>query len=643
MKITNYDLNEDEYVPRGMLNKQFQQGKYNSWVEIDRGYQIPSYNTRERLEAGVYCFRIYREQVCLKQENLFTDELYEFKDSIAELICKEYKMFASKQKQYADLKLSHRRGIFLYGSQGCHAPGTKIIMYNGSTKLVEDIVVGDLLMGPDGKSREVLKLVSGQDEMFKITPTKGESFIVNSEHILHLHGSGRVSVPSVINVSVKSFLKTSKPFRERFLLKRSEELPFSEKDLKIPPYILGVWLGDGTTGKPEVTNIDEEIIQEWSNYAQSLGLQITKNNIQHSATNGCGGKTNPIINLLRYYNVFINKHIPYDYLTASVNQRLELLAGLLDSDGYYHHNDYNFVNKNESIIDGVIYLARSLGFAAYKSKTKKGVWYKKHYKEGIYYRCCISGNLENIPCRVQRKKPRKRQQIKNVLRTGFKVESIGSGKYYGFTLDNDHLYLTSDFTIHHNCGKSSVVHRIIHHAVQNGGIAVQMDVNPELFTTGLRMIRGVEPDRPIVCFMEDIDALIEKFGEASLLSLLDGESQVDGVFNIATSNYPEKLDRRLVNRPRRFDRVIRVEKPSQDLRRQYIEKKLELTDTVDANKVEVLLEASEGLSFSALTELIISTEIMEIPLEEAKKIIRKVEKNKHSSNEEKQKMGFNDG
>lgn len=311
MHLRDYDIDEDEYVPRGTLNRQYPKGKFNSWVELDRGYQVPSHNTREQLEPGVFCFRIHREQICLKKENLFTDELYEFKDSIAELICNEYKKFAASRDQYLALKLSHRRGIFMYGAQGC--------------------------------------------------------------------------------------------------------------------------------------------------------------------------------------------------------------------------------------------------------------------------------------------------------------------------------------------GKTSVVHRIIHHAVDSGAIALQMDVNPELFTAGLRMIRGVEPERPIVCFMEDIDALIEKFGEASLLSLLDGESQVNGVFNIATSNYPEKLDRRLVNRPRRFDRVIRVEKPSQDLRRQYLQKKLELLGQVDEAKIEALLEASDGLSFSALTELVISTEIMDIPLEEAKVIVRKVEKNKHSSTDEKGKMGFNDG
>jgi len=189
-------------------------------------------------------------------------------------------------------------------------------------------------------------------------------------------------------------------------------------------------------------------------------------------------------------------------------------------------------------------------------------------------------------------------------------------------------------------GKTSTVMRTIARAVEMGYPAFQADTNPEVFVSGLRMFRALEPGRICLVFMEDIDALIDKFGEQSILSLLDGESQVDGTFIVATTNFPEKLNKRIVNRPRRFDRVIKVKKPDAAMRRQYIEIKLGLIGEVNEKKINGLLEASDGLSFSAMTELIISTEIMDIPLDEARTVLRKLEKGKPSSDEESGRMGF---
>jgi len=81
------------------------------------------------------------------------------------------------------------RGLLLYhglGSGKCHAKGTPIMLSDGTIKLVEDIEVGDLLMGDDGKPRTVLSLARGQDEMYDIIPTKGNTYTVNQEHILCL-------------------------------------------------------------------------------------------------------------------------------------------------------------------------------------------------------------------------------------------------------------------------------------------------------------------------------------------------------------------------------------------------------------------------------------------------------------------------
>ena len=108
----------------------------------------------------------------------------------------------------------------------------------------------------------------------------------------------------------------------------------------------------------------------------------------------------------------------------------------------------------------------------------------------------------------------------------------------------------------HGSGKSSLIHQIIDSL--DKGIVFYCG-NPKHFNLGLETFRIVEPKRKIVCVFEDIDAIIKIYGESDLLSLLDGENQVSGVINLATTNYPELLDKRIVGRPRRFDRVYKIE------------------------------------------------------------------------------------
>jgi hypothetical protein len=93
-------------------------------------------------------------------------------------------------------------------------------------------------------------------------------------------------------------------------------------------------------------------------------------------------------------------------------------------------------------------LARSLGLAAY-AKIKVGRIKSLNFERN-YWRINISGDCSVIPLKIKRKKATKRKQLKNVLRSGFKVEPLGQGDYYGFELDRDHLYLLGDFTVTHN-------------------------------------------------------------------------------------------------------------------------------------------------------------------------------------------------
>ena len=169
-------------------------------------------------------------------------------------------------------------------------------------------------------------------------------------------------------------------------------------------------------------------------------------------------------------------------------------------------------------------------------------------------------------------------------------------------------------------GKTCLVQQIIADIVKADGLVFQCSNHPAVFNDGLSQFRKVEPDRPIVCLFEDIDAIVEEHGEDEILTLLDGENQIDRVLNIATTNYPEKLDRRLVARPRRFDRVVEVGMPSAAVRKMYFQKKLNVSDA----EVDKWVLASDGFSFAACAELVISVCCFEKKFEDAVKDLKEM-------------------
>lgn len=171
-------------------------------------------------------------------------------------------------------------------------------------------------------------------------------------------------------------------------------------------------------------------------------------------------------------------------------------------------------------------------------------------------------------------------------------------------------------------GKTCLVQQIIANIIESNGLIFQCTSHPSVFNEGLALFRKVEPDRHVVCLFEDIDAIIDEYGEDEILTLLDGESQIDKVLNIATTNYPEKLDKRLVARPRRFDRVIEIGMPVNEVRRMYFEKKLNVVDT-ELNK---WIKATEGFSFAACAELVISVCCFDKPFDEAVDILKSMMK-----------------
>lgn len=184
-------------------------------------------------------------------------------------------------------------------------------------------------------------------------------------------------------------------------------------------------------------------------------------------------------------------------------------------------------------------------------------------------------------------------------------------------------------------GKTSTVAMIIADMVTAGGIVLLAD-HPGFLAKALMQFRAIESERPLVVIWEDIDTVIANFGESSVLSILDGEAQVENVVFIATTNYPERLDGRVINRPSRFDKIVKIGMPNAEARKMFLMSKIETTekDGID------LVKATEGLSIAHLKELVISTYCQETPVNEVLDRLQKMKNKPKSDSEAGGPIGF---
>lgn len=153
-------------------------------------------------------------------------------------------------------------------------------------------------------------------------------------------------------------------------------------------------------------------------------------------------------------------------------------------------------------------------------------------------------------------------------------------------------------------GKTSSLMLATKDVVARGGIALVVDTNPSVISMMLKDLRTIEPEKPVVVILEDLDTLIRNFGEGEILSLLDGESSIDHVIYIATTNYPEDLDGRITNRPSRFDRVVEVGFPNPKARFQYLcsrNDKIKMSE----KEIDVWVEKTDGMSIAQIKEALI--------------------------------------
>ncbi len=357
--------------------------------------------------------------------------------------------------------------ICLFGGPGvgkCFGKDTLILMYDGTTKFVQDVVVGDLVMGDDSKPRKVLDTTSGVENLYLIRPSNKihskdkkvppftDEYIVNESHILALKLSneikseddrGNIANDDKVNISVLDYINKPEKFKNLAKGYRAN-VHFDNRDVLVDPYILGLWLGGGSGTLYKVAPFNDRFVKLIDKAANLRGYC---GELNHKYTSEIQDEESVslVVDYLHSQDLFKNKYVPQEYKINSEEIRLELLAGLMDSNSSDSY--FNFISKNFKLACDVAWLCRSVGLYACiteHTETYQSSENCKHYKVQIHGECGIVNASQSV------KKVKDSISTKDILKYKIEVCPLGVGEYYGFSVDGNHLFLLGDFTVVHN-------------------------------------------------------------------------------------------------------------------------------------------------------------------------------------------------
>jgi len=308
--------------------------------------------------------------------------------------------------------------------------------------------------------------------------------------------------PEVIEITVSDYMNLPVSTKKNLVgFKSTSCVNWEEQPIELDPYILGVWLGDGINTGLAFAGTDIEILQhivEWCSQNSSelvhdapykfrvrkMSGKFKRKAITHGATctecYGCSMKKSNICDLATDMSTFVessssdthylkstlsslnlikNKHIPDIYLRNTRDVRLQLLAGIIDTDGCLQNEGKRIVitQTNYKLSEQVIYLARSLGFIVFytiRARDSESIFGlpPKDYKPT--YSINISGpSIHEIPTKVVRKKCISTSSNKDYSRTSIQVLPIGQGEYFGWSVDDNKRFILDDFTVVRNCSQ----------------------------------------------------------------------------------------------------------------------------------------------------------------------------------------------
>ena len=350
-------------------------------------------------------------------------------------------------------------------------------------KTMGDISVGDFVFSHSGKPTMVI----GESEifnkpMYEVEFEDGEIIKASSDHIWTVKSRTSVSTSrrksdhigkgkiyrdggwyeTTTEEMLKDYVRDRKDGKGKeynYRVPMNGAVEYPSKELPIEPYLLGVWLGDGTSTNTNITVSDEDRGEIAHNIEKSSGYKteyhLSKNRTGYikvdKQKNNKTNENNFLFNL-RKLDLIGNKHIPDIYLTASKEQRLALLQGLMDTDGTCSKaGQCSFIQKSEKLSHQVLELINSLGIKARIIK-RKSVLNGREISDIYHISFFVS---KDMPCfRLKRKFERQKEHLADRMKAKsiIRITSIGAVPSKCIMVaDSEHLYLAGKhYTTTHN-------------------------------------------------------------------------------------------------------------------------------------------------------------------------------------------------
>ena len=402
------------------------------------------------------------------------------KNNYDELNLRKFKM-SSILPDATVLLLGKRR------SGKCLIKDTGILMYDGSVKKIQDIKIGDLVMGDDSTSRTVLSTHNGYDVMYKITNQFNESYVVNSQHIISFkcvfnsvitnsNNSYKVkwfdntklkvitkkfvykptdkqidkqtdkltvynkiqemlskSSSEIINIPIKKYM-TLLPKYKKFLMGYQVSVDFKKSETEIDPYLCGLLMNNHYRYSRNacILKFLNTALTQYNSY-----LWYDKNTQLYKITSESN-----LENILNQYNSL--NEIPKEYKINSHENRLLFALGVLEVNNYFTNGFYMYNENDTGFNNDFIFLIKSLGYSIRK------IYNGDYIKLYIYNENCKIENISdffNIPIQ------------KHVLNK-LEIQNIGINEYFGIQINKNSLFILDNFIVTHN---SWLVRDIFYH------------------------------------------------------------------------------------------------------------------------------------------------------------------------------------
>ena len=354
-----------------------------------------------------------------------------------------------------------------------------VLTENGWVKM-GDIKVGTKVYGEDGNLYNVTDIYpQGIKDVYQITFRDGTKTRCGLEHLWKVSTSKQranmrekgnerykiLTLKEILNDYKKFVIYPEKAngghFAYKYSIPINNAIKFNNNaELKLHPYALGLLLGDGgfTSNVVTFTNSEDELFEQLDECLKPLNVYVNCRDMgNYKQANLCSDENrNPIKIILKELNLYgcgsREKFIPKEYLYTSIENRLELLSGIINTDGSVHNTDIYVSSYSEQLIKDIAELARGLGFIAIINEyDRTNEDSSKKYDKEIEYRVTIIGNDYSQLRLSSKHKARLKQREIEYVKSISEIKLVGQEECQCILVDNpNHLYITNDYIVTHN-------------------------------------------------------------------------------------------------------------------------------------------------------------------------------------------------